>query len=256
MQHKMGLKSLHDPNKHKFGVFLPKDVPTNLPPSVDYTNFAPPVQDQGEIGSCVSWGNAKLLELYHRKIHNVETLVSARAIYSSAKHQFQPQDLTDDGLNVSDGLNIIKQFYVLESDYPSSDNKSNQFHEWIAIVPANIHKTDYLIKDFESVPSDVQSLKQALFERGPAVIGINFANEWEDCDNTGRLQSTGLTSAGGHCMMVVGYDDNFVNLDNTKGAFKISNSWGENYGDKGYIYLPYNVNKEFFFSDIYTVSAN
>jgi C1A family cysteine protease len=256
MLHKMGLKSLNDPGKHKFGVFEPQALPEALPPSVDYTNLAPPVYDQGGIGSCVSFGTGKILEFYHHKIHNITASVSKRAIYSSAKHQFSPQDLTDDGLNVSDGLNIIKEFYVNELDYPSTDIDQTQFSEWIAPVPQNLHKTDYLITDFESVPSNVMSLKQALAERGPAVIGINFANEWEDCDNTGKLQSKDLTSAGGHCMFIIGYDDNFVNLDNTKGAFKISNSWNTSWGDNGYCYLPYNVPQEFFPSDIYTVSAD
>ena len=37
---------------------------------------------------------------------------------------------------------------------------------------------------------------------------------------------------GGHAVMCVGYDDK-------KESFIILNSWGTNWGDNGYFYMPY-----------------
>ena len=37
---------------------------------------------------------------------------------------------------------------------------------------------------------------------------------------------------GGHCILIVGYDDG-------KGVWIFRNSWGEGWGDHGYGYLPY-----------------
>jgi C1A family cysteine protease len=37
---------------------------------------------------------------------------------------------------------------------------------------------------------------------------------------------------GGHAVLGVGYDDNSK-------CFIIKNSWGENWGDKGFFYMPY-----------------
>ena len=45
---------------------------------------------------------------------------------------------------------------------------------------------------------------------------------------------------GGHAVMAVGYDDN-------KGHFVVRNSWGMEWGDNGYFYMPY----EFIISDNY-----
>lgn len=39
-------------------------------------------------------------------------------------------------------------------------------------------------------------------------------------------------SLGGHALLAGGYDDN-------KQHFIVRNSWGEEFGDKGYYYIPY-----------------
>jgi C1A family cysteine protease len=49
---------------------------------------------------------------------------------------------------------------------------------------------------------------------------------------------------GGHAMMTVGYDDNKIITNEvdgtqTRGAFLIRNSWGTQWGDNGYGWLPY-----------------
>ena len=41
---------------------------------------------------------------------------------------------------------------------------------------------------------------------------------------------------GGHAVAVVGYDDNL-----NGGRFICRNSWGTNWGDHGYFYMPYQV---------------
>jgi C1A family cysteine protease len=37
---------------------------------------------------------------------------------------------------------------------------------------------------------------------------------------------------GGHAVLCIGYD-------NTKQALIVRNSWGDQWGDKGYFYMPY-----------------
>jgi len=47
---------------------------------------------------------------------------------------------------------------------------------------------------------------------------------------------------GGHALLAVGFDDD-------KQVFIVRNSWGEEFGDKGYCYIPYE-----FFSSSFTGS--
>ena len=48
---------------------------------------------------------------------------------------------------------------------------------------------------------------------------------------------------GGHAICAIGYDDDKVikhgNGVETKGAIRFANSWGTNWGDKGFGWMPY-----------------
>jgi C1A family cysteine protease len=44
---------------------------------------------------------------------------------------------------------------------------------------------------------------------------------------------------GGHAVCMVGYDDKIKFKDGKMGGFIVRNSWGENWGDNGYFYMPY-----------------
>ena len=49
---------------------------------------------------------------------------------------------------------------------------------------------------------------------------------------------SGDTLEGGHAILAVGYDDN-KKIGSANGALLIRNSWGTQWGDKGYGWLPY-----------------
>jgi C1A family cysteine protease len=258
-----GLLNLHDPKYDEFDrlVIDEKSLPPVLPAVLDYSEsgFFPAIDDQGGLGSCTAFGARKLFEFYHAKREGDRALCSARAIYSYAKATYEPGDLQDDGLNVSDVLNTIKTFYVHESDWDSFPDESEaDFASYLEPVPENIRKTDFLIKSFATVDPAVENVKKALYKKGIILLGINFANSWMNTGSDGVLPIPDSID-GGHCMVIVGYNDTIQCPDGTKGALKIANNWTAEWGMRGYCYLPYSYstfeNGTYWPTDLFTVLA-
>ncbi len=65
-------------------------------------------------------------------------------------------------------------------------------------------------------------------------VSINTGSAFSDVGRDGVFDAAEAPSGrhGRHAMLIVGYTGNF---------FIVKNSWGENWGDKGYCYIPKNV---------------
>ena len=78
------------------------------------------------------------------------------------------------------------------------------------------------------------------------MFGFWGFESFEDSDSPGDIPypCKGEKAQWGHAVMVAGYDDDhkITNLKcnlSTSGALLIRNSWGRNWGDNGYGWLPY-----------------
>jgi len=80
-------------------------------------------------------------------------------------------------------------------------------------------------------------MKQSIIDGFPFVFGINIYESFEsnNVKNTGFVPMPNTSTEqllGGHAIMAVMFDDD-------KKIFGCRNSWGPDWGDKGYFYLPY-----------------
>lgn len=93
---------------------------------------------------------------------------------------------------------------------------------------ANEHK----IFAYQRVCS-AKECKLALATGFPVTITVEITNSWYAA-KMGEIQlpKEGDKRAGGHCVTLFGYDDH-------KGVFQFQNSWGKEWGNKGYGSLPY-----------------
>jgi C1A family cysteine protease len=78
------------------------------------------------------------------------------------------------------------------------------------------------------------------------MFGFVVYDSISQAEDTGKIPypCQGERFLGGHAVVAVGYDDNLKikNIDcdrETKGALLIRNSWGINWGEAGYGWLPY-----------------
>ncbi|MGA3315261.1 MAG: hypothetical protein ABSC64_02345 [Candidatus Korobacteraceae bacterium] len=90
----------------------------------------------------------------------------------------------------------------------------------------------------------IANMKAAIYNNYPVQSGFTCYEGIDEVDSSGNLPMPSGNAIGGHSTMFFGWDDNHVNLDGSKGAMIVLNSWGQwgatAYGfPTGIFYMPY-----------------
>jgi C1A family cysteine protease len=140
----------------------------------------------------------------------------------------------DAGATLSDGIEILKKFGVCsENIWPYDISKYSQIPPLNCYIEADKHH----VIEAVNILNNAFSMKQCLAEGLPFVVGIQIFEAFESAEvaKTGMVPMPNLFTdecLGGHAVLVCGYDEN-------KQVWIVRNSWGTNWGDNGYFYLPY-----------------
>lgn len=216
------------------------DDTLNLPESVMLEHFFPPIGNQGDKGTCVAWAVG----------YNLKTALNAIAgkwttdDLAQPSHQTSPKDLwlcipqeqKGDGCS---GTGFEPAFNTLMTK-GAATMLQVPYQDLLDCSGVGIGDSSNRIEAYYHVVSDGEipklgQLKAYLADTIPLVIGghlgDNFIN-WHS-DNvikTDTYRRTGMHAF--HAMALVGYDDN-------RRAFRLRNSWGEDWGDNGSIWVDY-----------------
>jgi GNAT superfamily N-acetyltransferase len=87
---------------------------------------------------------------------------------------------------------------------------------------------------------DIADIKSNLLQNGSIMLSFNVYTSFYDSYDDGIVPMPSSTDSwvGSHCVAVIGYDDN-------KKLLTFINSWGEDYGDSGFGYLPYDYMNDY-----------
>ena len=205
---------------------------TKLPASIDLRSKFPPCYDQGQLGSCTA--NA-IVGAYQ---YLTPSFMGSRLFQYYNERVIEGDVPYDNGATVSDSVKAVQNYGLCpESEWTYDINK-------FAVKPTTRCYTDGLkhraIKVY-NVQQTLSSMKAYLNQGYPFIIGIVVYSSFE----TNSVAKTGFVPMppvnrndyilGGHCVVVVGYNDNLKG-----GVWIVRNSWGTNWGVNGYFYLPYN----------------
>ncbi|KAG2815615.1 hypothetical protein PC129_g17407 [Phytophthora cactorum] len=177
-----------------------------------------PVQSQGQCGSC--WAFASVAA--------VESLQCIKNGQSGINKYSEQQLVGCDSQNLGCGGGapvyayeyIQKNGLCAENAYPYTSSNGGG-----ASCSASCSKSQTGITGYERInEGDEAGLVEALKSQ-PVVVAVASGNAaWKQY--TGGVMSTCETTQVDHAVLVVGYDDN---------TFKVRNSWGENWGEAGYV---------------------
>ncbi len=212
-----------------------------LPAAVDLSPFCPEVRHQGYIFSCVGWATGYGALSIQRAILNncTDKQVITRNAHSALflYNQIKPEDC-DKGSRISDALSFLNTMgdcLARQFDFDVNDCAKKP-DSTVSDQAKRYAIEDYLtlFGSKEKEAEKVRRVKVALAKNKPVVIGMLVLRNFYELKNA-QYWHPGLgntTPAGGHALVVVGYDDH-------KGAFRLMNSWGKNWGDGGYIWVKY-----------------
>jgi C1A family cysteine protease len=194
--------------------------------------YAPLVLSQGQLGSCVAWASTYAGLTIVKRIENNNIKFepfSPLNLYVRYKKIFHESPCSY-GACLPVALNLLKQ------------KGCNSFQKFPNSCDGNVsEKIEYTDKlyDFDAINSnEIIKIKSAITAKMPVVIGIKCysSNDWQRAvldDGVWSGYYSGTVN-GGHAMCLIGFDDNKAG-----GAFEIMNSWGDDWGDKGFFWIKY-----------------
>lgn len=206
---------------------------SDLPKKVDLRPNCPPVYDQGQTGSCTANAIAAALEFDQQRQKMEPLWVPSRLfIYWNERATDGDADV-DHGSSIRTGMKVVSSLgYCEESEWPFDPANVLTKPPDEAFALAKNHQA---VK-YQCVVQSLTFIKQALASGFPVVFGFTVYSSFE----SDAVARTGIVPMpkpdesvlGGHAVAAVGYDDG-------QQAFIVRNSWGAEWGDQGYCYMPY-----------------
>ncbi|MFD0796006.1 C1 family peptidase [Maribacter chungangensis] len=215
-----------------------QDVVTEFS-SASLKQFVPKVGDQEGYSTCVGWASAYYARtiLEARVTNNLNT-------NSITEGTFSPV-FTYLNSNVENDYNCQQGAFIGRAMETMVEKGVPYYKDFNVMcetkIPENLYEQaeQFKIKDFarifgsdEEIDFKVDGVKRSLLNGNPVVIGFMVDNSFHSAKNVYVPDELGST--GGHAMCVIGFDD-----DKYGGSFEIVNSWGEGWGNEGYIWIKY-----------------
>jgi C1A family cysteine protease len=221
-----------DQRDHKFTLErLGVCATQTLPPVVDLRPYCSPVVDQLSLGCCTGCGITGAIEFLEIKDKKPFTPLSILYVYYLERWIEGTVD-SDAGAEIRNGIKVLTKWGCCQDSLMPFCDDGYTFR--IEPTPdAFADGSNHKAISYMRIQS-LSNMKSCLYMGRPFIIGLSVYESFEKVNSYGIVPLPGINERllGGHCMLCVGYDD-------IKKVFIIKNSWGTGFGDKGYIYVPY-----------------
>ncbi len=223
--------------------------PQPLPPAfanvaeqdaVDLRKYVTPVGDQGQTGRCSAFAWTHAAEM-SRNILNPDsqgasprlspnfTMLEFQRMQGDARDYQYAYQGGDGTISGPDPGEVLVEYGTCRQELWPDDR------------PAPLKQEEQLEADAERykleaapLPIAIDDVKKVLSAGCPVHVSMNTGATFSDVGRDGMFNAAEAPSGrhGRHAMLIVGYVGNF---------FTLKNSWGTDWGDKGFCYIPKNV---------------
>lgn len=228
--------------------------PTQLPAVVSLRDKMPAVYDQGELGSCTGNAIAGAME-FEEVFQGEQNGPPSRLFIYYGEREIEGTTDQDAGAEIRDGLKVVSKLGVPpETDWPYDISKFAERPSQTAYEHALKHQA---IEYARLTPGQQGSpLRTCLANGKPFVFGFSVYESFEGADvaKTGVMPMPNPDESllGGHAVLCVGYDHSKTRFPEP--MFEVRNSWGPDFGDQGYFWMPARFMGSNNTSDFWTIS--
>ncbi|XP_075048765.1 cathepsin S [Mixophyes fleayi] len=218
----------HQERKSTFSNILNTTQYSNLPDSMDWREkgCVTNVKNQGSCGSCWAFSAVGALEGQLKlKTGNLVSLSPQNLVDCSTKY----------GNHGCSGGFMTQAFqYVIDNNGIDSDS-AYPYHATDGQCIYNPSSRAATCTKYTEVPSSEDDLKAAVANVGPISVALDARHPSFYLYKSGVYDDPSCTQDVNHGVLAVGYG----NLDG-KDFWLLKNSWGEGYGDSGYVRIARN----------------
>jgi C1A family cysteine protease len=223
------------------------------PDSVDWREYCPPVENQEQLSTGGVHACVGMVQYFERRAHGRQTRPSRLFVYKNARRLLHWTG--DSGVSLRATLKAIRRFGLPpENLWPYC--VGNLDCEPLAFAYSFGQETSAL----RYLRIDARDLSgQAVLEAACGFLAAGFCFVFGFAiagimDSSPHLPYPTRFDGneGGHAVLAVGYDDR-LRIRSDRGAFLVRNSWGADWGDGGYGWLPYSYLRDGLAADLWTL---
>lgn len=214
MRHALGcLLDPPDPRDFRWSDLL--DLPSRLPRSYLWRTCGP-VLEQGTLPRCVAYAAATVKMVDEWKERRVWYAFDEAWLYARCKERDGKPDRPGTNLRVAFKI-VQKEGYAARGTYVRARRQEGP-------------ERRFGVKRYAKLDS-LREVKHAVHLAGPVALGIRV-DDGIHHPVEGVVPEPSGKPFGGHAVCVTGWDD-------ARSALRIKNSWGYDWADRGFAWLPY-----------------
>ncbi|TXE11594.1 C1 family peptidase [Seonamhaeicola algicola] len=215
----------------------------DLPDSIDLSDKFPQAGNQGRMGSCWAWATTYAYFSYYKNTLGTNNFIFSPT-YTYHEHKKTYNDCESANSSYKVLGKVLKEGSLFHSQMKYDDKNCN----------VNITSEQKKIALENAIPNyevkmiidDLFTMKKILSDGKALVISMKVDDNlfkvgqlWaQDKKTQVPIWNEFGSKQGHHAMVVTGYNEAYK-------AFKILNSWGSEWGDQGYIWIPYHMVDKF-----------